>query len=189
MLSDILPTGFDCGVLNGKVVPGSSVAIVGAGPIEGSATLLTAQFYSPAAIIMIDLDDNRLEVSRRFGPTHAINSGVRRRGGGAEVMAITEGRRRGPRHRGGQRAGHHFSLRQDLVAPGGVIANVGVHGSRGRPAPRKSLVDATSPITTPAEVDTAATPMLLKTVHVEEVDPRPAHHPHRFGLAGHSRRL
>ena len=58
MLSDILPTGFECGVLNGKVQPGNSVAIVGAGPI-GLAALLTAQFYSPAAIIVIDLDDNR----------------------------------------------------------------------------------------------------------------------------------
>src|ERR1700710_3041791 len=57
MLSDILPTGFECGVLNGGVQPGSTVAIIGAGPI-GLATLLTAQFYSPAEIIMIDLDAN-----------------------------------------------------------------------------------------------------------------------------------
>ncbi len=48
MLSDILPTGFECGVLNGKVQPGGTVAIVGAGPI-GLAALLTAQFYSPAS--------------------------------------------------------------------------------------------------------------------------------------------
>jgi len=53
MLSDILPTGLECGVLNGRIVPGSSLAIVGAGPI-GLATLLTAQFYSPSRIIMID---------------------------------------------------------------------------------------------------------------------------------------
>jgi alcohol dehydrogenase len=66
MLSDILPTGFECGVLNGKVQPGSTVAIVGAGPI-GLAALLTAQFYSPAQIVMIDRDVNRLEVARRFG--------------------------------------------------------------------------------------------------------------------------
>jgi alcohol dehydrogenase len=66
MLSDILPTGFECGVLNGKVQPGSTVAIVGAGPI-GLAALLTAQFYTPAEIIMIDLDDKRLEVAKRFG--------------------------------------------------------------------------------------------------------------------------
>src|SRR5271156_951934 len=69
MLSDILPTGFECGVLNGKVAPGSTVAIVGSGPV-GLAALLTAQFFSPAEIIMIDLDDNRLEVARRFGATH-----------------------------------------------------------------------------------------------------------------------
>ena len=73
MLSDILPTGFECGVLNGKVEPGSTVAIVGAGPI-GLAALLTAQFYSPAEIIMIDLDDNRLEVAARFGATSTINN-------------------------------------------------------------------------------------------------------------------
>ena len=63
MLSDIFPTGFECGVLNGRVQPGSTVAIVGAGPV-GLAALLTAQFYSPAEIIMIDLDNNRLDVAR-----------------------------------------------------------------------------------------------------------------------------
>jgi hypothetical protein len=55
MLSDILPTGSECGVLNGRVKPGDTVAIVGAGPI-GLAALLTAQFYAPAEIIMIDGD-------------------------------------------------------------------------------------------------------------------------------------
>src|SRR5471030_2343456 len=73
MLSDILPTSFECGVLNGKVEPGSTVAIVGSGPI-GLAALLTAQFYSPAEIIMINLDDNRLEMAKRFGATAVINS-------------------------------------------------------------------------------------------------------------------
>lgn len=73
MLSDILPTGFECGVLNGQVKPGDTVAIVGAGPI-GLATLLTAQFYSPAEIIIIDMDENRLEVSRKLRATKAVNS-------------------------------------------------------------------------------------------------------------------
>src|ERR1700689_2111863 len=73
MLRDILPTSFECGVLNGKVEPGSTVAIVGSGPI-GLAALLTAQFYSPAEIIMIDLDDNRLEIARRFGARAVLNS-------------------------------------------------------------------------------------------------------------------
>src|ERR1700730_8628979 len=73
MLSDILPTGFECGVLNGKVQPGSVIAIVGSGPV-GLAALLTAQFFSPAEIIMIDLDANRLEVAKRLGATAAVNS-------------------------------------------------------------------------------------------------------------------
>ena len=73
MLSDILPTGFECGVLNGNVAPGSTVAIVGAGPV-GLAALLTAQFYSPASIIMIDLDDNRLAIAKKFGATATVNS-------------------------------------------------------------------------------------------------------------------
>lgn len=59
MLSDALPTGFECGVLNGKVSPGDTVAIIGAGPV-GMSALLTAQFYSPAELIVVDTDDNRL---------------------------------------------------------------------------------------------------------------------------------
>src|SRR5271170_713816 len=72
MLSDILPTGFECGVLNGKVRPGCTVAIVGSGPV-GLAALLTAQFFSPAEIIMIDLDDHRLDMAKRFGATGTLN--------------------------------------------------------------------------------------------------------------------
>lgn len=73
MLSDILPTGYEIGVLKGKVKPGCTVAIVGAGPV-GLAKITTAQFYSPSKIIMIDLDDNRLETAKELGATHLINS-------------------------------------------------------------------------------------------------------------------
>src|SRR6202166_2542753 len=73
MLSDILPTGFECGVLNGHVNPGDTVAIVGAGPV-GLAALMTARVYSPGAIISIDLDDNRLKIAQSFGATTVINS-------------------------------------------------------------------------------------------------------------------
>ena len=89
MLSDILPTGFECGVLNGKVQPGSTVAIVGSGPI-GLAALLTARFYSPAEIIVVDLDDSRLETAKRFGATAVINNAD----GNAvkAIMKLTSGR-------------------------------------------------------------------------------------------------
>src|SRR4029077_3159231 len=87
MLSDILPTGFECGVLNGQVKPGDTVAIVGAGPV-GLAVLLTAQFYSPAAIFVIDLDDNRLAVAKTLGATSLINSGDGK--AAQRVMELTE---------------------------------------------------------------------------------------------------
>ena len=89
MLSDILPTGFECGVLNGQVKPGDTVAIVGAGPI-GLAALLTAQFYSPSEILMIDVDDNRLALSKTFGATQLVNNA--KNTAVEQVMTLTGGR-------------------------------------------------------------------------------------------------
>ena len=164
MLSDILPTGFECGVLNGKVEPGSTVAIVGAGPI-GLAALLTAQFYSPAEIIMIDLDNNRLEVSSRFGATKVINN---KDGKAVEkIMQMTGGR-------GVDTAIEavgipaSFVTCQDIVAPGGVIANVGVHGVKAD-LHLERLWDRNISITTRL-VDTVTTPMLLRTVQSHKID-------------------
>jgi alcohol dehydrogenase len=72
LLSDILPTGTESGVLNGRVQPGNSVAIVGCGPV-GLASLIAATLYSPGLIIAVDQDENRLKVSRRLGADHVIN--------------------------------------------------------------------------------------------------------------------
>src|SRR6266851_4712008 len=125
MLSDILPTGFECGVLNGKVAPGSTIAIVGSGPI-GLAALLSAQFYSPAEIIMIDLDDNRLGLARQFGATQTINSAD---GKAAETVKTLTGGRGVDTAIEAVGVPATFLLCQDLVAPGGIIANIGVHGA------------------------------------------------------------
>jgi len=166
MLSDILPTGFECGVLNGKVQPGATVAIVGAGPI-GLAALLTAQFYAPAEIVMIDLDDKRLALSRQFGATQTINS---RDGKAAEgVMKLTGGR-------GVDTAIEAvgvpatFVLCEDIVAPGGTIANIGVHGAK-VDLHLERLWSHNITITTRL-VDTVTTPMLLKTVQSKKIDPQ-----------------
>ncbi len=165
MLSDILPTGFECGVLNGKVAPGSTVAIVGAGPI-GLAALLTAQFYSPAEIIMIDLDDNRLGLARQFGATQTINSAdgkavdtVKALTGGRGVDVAIEA----------VGVPATFVLCEDLVAPGGVIANIGVHGAK-VDLHLERLWSQNISITTRL-VDTVTTPMLLKTVQSRKIDP------------------
>lgn len=176
MLSDILPTGFECGVLNGKVAPGSTVAIVGAGPV-GLAALLTAQFYSPASIIMIDIDDNRLEIAKKFGATDVVNSAEEK--AAEKVMELT-----------GQ-AGVDtaieavgipatFELCQEILAAGGTIANIGVHG---KPADLhlETLWDRNIAITTRL-VDTATIPMLFKTAAAKTIDPALLIS-HRFTLA------
>ena len=165
MLSDILPTGFECGVLNGKVAPGSTVAIVGAGPI-GLATLLTAQLYSPSEIIMIDVDDSRLAAALTFGATRTINSSD---GQAAEqVKAWTQGR-------GVDTAIEAvgipatFDLCQQIVAPGGIIANIGVHGQK-VDLHLENLWSQNIAITTRL-VDAVTTPMLLKTLQSGKIDP------------------
>lgn len=165
MLSDILPTGFECGVLNGKVAPGATIAIVGAGPI-GLAALLTAQFYSPAEIIMIDLDDHRLKVAKQFGATATVNATD---GKAVEsVMKMTGGR-------GVDTAVEavgvpaSFLTCEDIVAPGGTIANVGVHGVK-VDLHLERLWAQNITITTRL-VDTVTTPMLLKTVQARKIEP------------------
>ncbi len=167
MLSDILPTGFECGVLNGKVAPGSTVAIVGAGPI-GLAALLTAQFYSPAEIIMIDLDDRRLQAASRFGATQIINSGD---GQAATKVKVLTGGRGVDTAIEAVGVPATFLLCQDLVAPGGVIANIGVHGTK-VDLHLERLWSQNIAITTRL-VDTVTTPMLLKTVQSRKLDPKP----------------
>ncbi|VVD62796.1 MULTISPECIES: zinc-dependent alcohol dehydrogenase family protein [Pandoraea] len=164
MLSDILPTGFECGVLNGKVKPGDSVAIVGAGPI-GLAALLTAQFFTPAQLIVVDPDASRLEVATRLGATTVLSPGqaaeetIRNLTGGRGVDTAIEA----------VGVPATFELCQAIVAAGGVIANVGVHGSK-VDLHLESLWDRNISITTRL-VDTAATPMLLKTVQSGRLSP------------------
>ncbi|OZB40202.1 MAG: hypothetical protein B7X48_05645 [Acidiphilium sp. 34-60-192] len=154
------------GVLNGRVQPGSIVAIVGAGPI-GLAALLTAQFFSPAELIMIDLDDNRLDIAKRFGATATVNS--RDGKAVATIMAMTEGR--------GvdtviEAVGipATFELCEALVGPGGVIANIGVHGTK-VDLHLEHLWDRNITITTRL-VDTVSTPMLLNVLRSNKIDPK-----------------
>jgi alcohol dehydrogenase len=166
MLSDILPTGFECGVLNGKVAPGSTVAIVGSGPI-GLAALLTAQLYSPAEIIMIDLDDNRLEVARKFGATQTVNSTD---GKAADAVMAMTGKRGVDTAIEAVGIPATFELCEKIIGPGGTIANIGVHGIKAD-LHLESLWDRNISITTRL-VDTVTIPMLFKTVRSQKIDPK-----------------
>jgi alcohol dehydrogenase len=166
MLSDILPTGFECGVLNGKVKPGDTIAIVGSGPI-GMAALLTSQFYTPAEIIMIDMDENRLNVAKTFGATYIINSS--KENAVEKIMSLTNGR-------GVDTAieavgiAATFELCERIVGVGGHIANIGVHGTSVT-LHMENLWSQNITITTRL-VDTVTTPMLFKTVQSGKLDPK-----------------
>jgi alcohol dehydrogenase len=123
-LADILPTGFEVGVLNGGVKPGDTVVVVGAGPV-GLAAIITAKLYGPGRIIAVDLDNSRLERAREFGADVTIDNSsenvVERvqemtDGLGADVVMEAVG------------IPATFELCTELVCPGGRVANIGVHG-------------------------------------------------------------
>jgi len=165
MLSDILPTGFECGVLNGRVKPGDTIAIVGAGPI-GLATLMTAKLYSPAAIFSIDVDANRLGVAKSLGATALIDSSdgnaVARvmeltRGEGVDVAIEAVG------------IPAAFDICQGIIGAGGHLANIGVHG---KPVLLhiEKLWDRNATLTTRL-VDTVTTPLLLKALQAGTLEP------------------
>ncbi|SRX75196.1 zinc-dependent alcohol dehydrogenase family protein [Aequorivita antarctica] len=164
MLSDILPTGHEIGVINGCVKPGDTIAIVGAGPI-GMSALLTAQFYSPAKIYMIDLDKNRLELAKKWGATDTINSGVEdavkkimaETADGVDVAIEAVG------------APATFDICQNIIRPGGHIANIGVHGKSVDLKIQDLWIQNIT--ITMGLVNTNTTPMLLKTVTSGKIQP------------------
>lgn len=166
MVSDILPTGFEIGVLNGKVSPGNNIAVIGAGPI-GMSVLLTSQFYSPAKIIMIDVNDSRLETAKQFGATHTVNSSDKEKAI-QQVMDLTDGVGVDVAI---EAVGYPvtFDICQSILAPGGHLANVGVHG---KPVELKlqDLWIRNVTITT-GLVSTNTIPMLLNTLQSGKIHP------------------
>ncbi|MFV8323524.1 zinc-dependent alcohol dehydrogenase family protein [Flavobacterium sp. LB3P21] len=164
MLSDILPTGHEIGVINGGVKPGDTIAIVGAGPI-GMSALLTAQFYSPSKIYMIDMDENRLKMAKKFGATDTINSA--KEDAQKRILAETKDGVDVAIEAVGVPA--TFDICQKIVRPGGNIANIGVHG---KPVELQIQDLWIQNITiTMGLVNTNTTPMLLKTVSSGKLEP------------------
>jgi alcohol dehydrogenase len=158
MMSDILPTGYEVGVLNGRVQPGDVVAIVGAGPI-GLSAIMGARLFSPSHIVAIDLNDARLEAAKQFGADVTVNNGHQNPldviteltgGFGADVAIEAVG------------VPATFELATTLVRPGGHIANIGVHGA---PATLHLETLWTKDVTiTTGLVDTHSTPTLLRLI-------------------------
>ena len=164
-LSDILPTSFEVGVLNGGVRPGDTVAIVGAGPI-GLAAVMTAKLYTPGRIIVIDLDDGRLAKAKEFGADVTINNG--REDAVKRVMELTGGL-------GVDVAVEAvgvpttFELAAELIRAGGKLANVGVHGKPVTLHMEKLWIKDVT-ITT-GLVDTRTIPQLLSLIEGGRLDP------------------
>ncbi|MGI8334319.1 zinc-dependent alcohol dehydrogenase family protein [Actinomadura scrupuli] len=175
MLADILPTGYETGVLNGRVNPGVVVAVVGAGPI-GLSAIGGARLFSPSLVVAIDLASSRLDAAKQFGADVVVNNGqqdpvaaVRELTGGlgADVAIEAVG------------VPATFELAADLVRPVGRIANIGVHG---KPATLhlERLWDRNVTITT-GLVDTYSTPTLLRLLTSHHIDAR-RFVTHRFGF-------
>jgi alcohol dehydrogenase len=174
-LADILPTAYEVGVLNGRVQPGDTVAIVGVGPI-GLAAVLTARLFTPAHVVAIDLDASRLERAREFGADVTIASAtedpveaVQRltAGLGADVAIEAVG------------VPETFELCTELVRPGGRVANVGVHGHPATLHLEKLWIRDVTIMT--GLVDTFTTPQLLKLIAEGRLDATPFA-THRFAL-------
>ena len=165
MLADILPTGYEVGVLNGRVQPGQTVAVVGTGPI-GLAAIMGAQLYSPSHIVAIDLADSRLEAAKAFGADVVINS--TREDAVAVIMELTGGL-------GADVAIEavgvpaSFDLCTRLIRPGGHVANIGVHGEPVTLHLEELWIKNVT-ITT-GLVDTSSTPTLLNLVSTHQVEP------------------
>jgi alcohol dehydrogenase len=164
MLADIGPTGYEVGVLNGRVRPGDVVAVVGAGPV-GLSAIMGAKLFSPAHVVAIDLADARLEAAKQFGADITVNPS--REDAVAIVRGLTQGL-------GADVAieavgvASTFEQCAALVRPGGTVANVGVHGG---PATLhlEDLWIKNVTITT-GLVDTYSTPTLLTLLATHQVD-------------------
>ncbi len=175
MLSDVLPTAFECGVLNGKIKPADTVAIIGAGPI-GLAVLLTAQFYTPSMLIVVDRDANRLQVAHDYGATHIIDSRIEN--AYEEVMKLTKGKGVNVAIEAVGIAAT-FEFCEEIIAVGGHVANIGVHGNSAI-LKLESLWSRNVTITT-GLVDTSTAATLLELVQVGKLDPQKLI-THRFKL-------
>jgi alcohol dehydrogenase len=175
MLADILPTGYEVGVLNGNVRPGDVVAVVGSGPI-GLSAMMGARLFSPSHVVAIDLADSRLEAAKQFGADVVVNNarqdpseviGALTEGLGADVTIEAVG------------VPATFELAVKLARPGGRIANIGVHGEAATLHLEEQWIrDIT---VTTGLVDAYSTPTLLRLVtsHLLDAGRFVTHH---FGL-------
>ena len=175
MLADVLPTGYEVGVLAAGVRPGDVVAVVGAGPV-GLSAISSARLFSPSRIIAIDRSDARLKAAREFGADVTVNNSV---DDAAAVIRDLTGRLGADVAIEAVGTPATFELAVKLVRPGGRVANIGVHG---RPAMLHLENQWARDITiTTGLVDASSTPTLLRLVATGQLDAG-RFVTHRFGM-------
>jgi alcohol dehydrogenase len=175
MLADILPTGYEVGVLAGRIRPGDVVAVVGAGPV-GLSAISCARLFSPSHIIAIDLSDTRLKAASDFGADVTVNNGTE---DAAAVIRNLTGRLGADVAIEAVGTSATFELAVKLVRPGGRVANIGVHG---KPAMLHLEEQWARDITiTTGQVDASSTPTLMRLVTTGQLDAS-RFVTHRFGM-------
>jgi alcohol dehydrogenase len=177
MLADLLPAGYEVGVLAGGVRPGDAVAVVGCGPV-GLAAITGARLFSPSRIVAIDLSDARLEAAKQFGADVTVNNS---REDPLSVIKDLTGRLGADVAIEAVGVPASFELAVKLARPGGRIANIGVHGQ----AAALHLEDQwTRDITiTTGLVDTSSVPTLMRLITTGQIDAG-RFITHHFGLDG-----
>ena len=122
-LADALPTGYEVGVLAGRVRPGDTVAVIGAGAV-GLSAVLTTGLWGASKVIAVDSDKFRLQTALDFGATDVVEAGA---DVVSDVVGLTEGLGVDVSI---EAVGYPETLRTAaaVVRPGGTIANIGVHG-------------------------------------------------------------
>ena len=164
MLADILPTGYEVGVLAGGVRPGDVVAVVGAGPV-GLSAITCARLFSPSHVIAIDLSDARLKAAREFGADVTVNNAAE---DAAAVIRDLTGRLGADVAIEAVGTPGTFELAVKLARPGGRIANIGVHG---KPAMLHLEDQWARDITiTTGLVDASSTSTLMRLVATGQLD-------------------
>ncbi len=175
MLADILPTGYEVGVLNGAVRPGDVVAVVGAGPI-GLSAIMGSRLFSPSHVVAIDKADARLEAAKDFGADVTVNND--REDPAAVLASLTDGLGADVSVEAvGVPA--TFELAASLIRPGGRVANIGVHGEPATLHLEELWIRNVTIMT--GLVDTYSTPSLLKLVSSGQVNAA-KFVTHHFGL-------
>jgi alcohol dehydrogenase len=126
-LSDTVPTSYECGILNGGINPGSTVAIIGTGPIGLMILQMARNLFGPSMTAVVGRGIPRIETAKSMGADYTFSTLDGQDAVVSSALALTKSR--------GfdvviEAVGtpESFEMAQALVGAGGTIASLGVFG-------------------------------------------------------------